>query len=114
MVTEYCLCANDLPTLITDVMGRLVDMLKVLPTASICSITVVIVPLQYFNTRTCQLVLGAGAVEAVGLKAITARHLGELRHCHLPSLTVSPYSSSAAHPPSYHAVHAGHQESLQA
>ena len=29
MVTEYCLCANDLPTLITDVMGRLVDLLKV-------------------------------------------------------------------------------------
>ena len=25
----------------------------------------------------CQLVLGAGAVEAVGLKTITARHLGE-------------------------------------
>ena len=33
--------------------------------------------LQHFNSRTCQLVLGAGAVEAVGLKTITARHLGE-------------------------------------
>ena len=32
---------------------------------------------QYFNARMCQLVLGAGAVEAVGLKTITARHLGE-------------------------------------
>ena len=29
MVTEYCQCADDLPMLITDVMGRLVDMLKV-------------------------------------------------------------------------------------
>ena len=32
---------------------------------------------QFVNSRMCQLVLGAGAVEAVGLKTITARHLGE-------------------------------------
>ena len=32
--------------------------------------------LQMFNSRTCQLVLGAGALQLVGLKTITAKHLG--------------------------------------
>ena len=89
MVTEYCMCANDLPTLVTDVMGRLVDILKVISFFSSSSYsthylenssiieTPLFLLLQYFNSRTCQLVLGAGAVEAVGLKAITARHMGE-------------------------------------
>lgn len=31
--------------------------------------------LQTFNSRTCQLVLGAGAMAAAGLKSITAKHL---------------------------------------
>ena len=31
-----------------------------------------------FNSRTCQLVLGAGALQLVGLKTITAKHLGSL------------------------------------
>ena len=31
-----------------------------------------------FNSRTCQLVLGAGALQLVGLKTITAKHLGIL------------------------------------
>ena len=30
---------------------------------------------QVFNSRTCQLVLGAGALAAAGLRSITARHL---------------------------------------
>ena len=33
--------------------------------------------LQSFNNRTHELVLRAGAMESVGLKTITARHLGE-------------------------------------
>ena len=43
----------------------------------------VFISLQYFNTRTCQLVLGAGAVDVVGLKTITARHLGQCSHQNL-------------------------------
>ena len=30
---------------------------------------------QTFNSRTCQLVLGAGAMSVAGLKSITAKHL---------------------------------------
>lgn len=33
--------------------------------------------LQSFNSRTCQVVLGAGAMRSAGLKNITAKHLGE-------------------------------------
>ena len=33
-------------------------------------------PFQAFNSRTCQVVLGAGAMRSAGLKNITARHLG--------------------------------------
>lgn len=29
-----------------------------------------------FNSRTCQVVLGAGAMRSAGLKNITAKHLG--------------------------------------
>ena len=31
--------------------------------------------LKLFNSRTCQLVLGAGAMQVSGLKSITAKHL---------------------------------------
>lgn len=31
---------------------------------------------QIFNSRTCQLVLGAGALELVGLKTISTKNLG--------------------------------------
>lgn len=32
--------------------------------------------LQHFNSRSCQLVLGAGALQVVGLKTITTKNLG--------------------------------------
>lgn len=44
--------------LTTDTMGKVVEFLKA------------------FNSRTCQVVLGAGAMRSAGLKNITAKHLG--------------------------------------
>ena len=35
--------------------------------------------MQMFNKRTWQLVLGAGALQTVGLKSITAKHLGSVK-----------------------------------
>jgi vacuolar protein sorting-associated protein 54 len=35
---------------------------------------------QSFNSRTCQVVLGAGAMRSAGLKNITAKHLGQFAH----------------------------------
>ncbi|KMZ64859.1 hypothetical protein ZOSMA_349G00070 [Zostera marina] len=57
MLSEYIDICKFLPTLSSEVVHRVVEFLKV------------------FNTRTCQLVLGAGAMQVSGLKSITSKHL---------------------------------------
>ncbi|KAL2623879.1 hypothetical protein R1flu_008124 [Riccia fluitans] len=57
MVAEYIDISNVLPTLATEVVHRVAEILKT------------------YNQRTCQLVLGAGAMQVSGLKSITAKHL---------------------------------------
>ncbi|KAG8190353.1 hypothetical protein JTE90_022002 [Oedothorax gibbosus] len=63
MVIEYCHCAEELPMLAPDLTSRIVELLKA------------------FNSRTCQLVLGAGALKLVGLKTITTKHLALTSRC---------------------------------
>lgn len=63
MVAEYLDIANALPALATEVVHRIAEILKI------------------FNTRTCQLVLGAGAMQVSGLKSITAKHLALSSQC---------------------------------
>jgi len=63
MLVEYCQCVDDTPMLVTDIMNKLFETLKM------------------FNSRTCQLVLGAGALQLVGLKTITAKHLALAARC---------------------------------
>jgi vacuolar protein sorting-associated protein 54 len=55
---DYLRCMSNVPTLTTDTMNRIVDILNL------------------FNSRTCQVILGAGAMKSAGLKNITAKHLG--------------------------------------
>ncbi|XP_021678913.2 vacuolar protein sorting-associated protein 54, chloroplastic isoform X3 [Hevea brasiliensis] len=57
MLSEYIDMNNFLPALSSEVVHRVVEILK------------------FFNTRTCQLVLGAGAMQVSGLKSITSKHL---------------------------------------
>ncbi|CAI0393656.1 unnamed protein product [Linum tenue] len=57
MLSEYIDMNNYLPALSSEVVHRVVEILK------------------FFNTRTCQLVLGAGAMQVSGLKSITSKHL---------------------------------------
>ncbi|KAM3343052.1 vacuolar protein sorting-associated protein 54, chloroplastic isoform X1 [Capsicum galapagoense] len=57
MLSEYVDMNNSLTGLSSEVVHRVVDILK------------------FFNTRTCQLVLGAGAMQVSGLKSITSKHL---------------------------------------
>ncbi|CAN1166557.1 Vacuolar protein sorting-associated protein 54, chloroplastic [Linum perenne] len=57
MLSEYIDMNNYLPSLSSEVVHRVVEILK------------------FFNTRTCQLVLGAGAMQVSGLKSITSKHL---------------------------------------
>ncbi|KAM0938931.1 putative vacuolar protein sorting-associated protein [Dioscorea sansibarensis] len=57
MLSEYLDISKCLPVLAPEVVQRVVEILKL------------------FNTRTCQLVLGAGAMQVSGLKSITSKHL---------------------------------------
>ncbi|AWP05111.1 putative vacuolar protein sorting-associated protein 54-like [Scophthalmus maximus] len=63
MFLEYCQCVNDIPSIATDMLTRLSDFLK------------------HFNSRSCQLVLGAGALQLVGLKTITTKNLALASRC---------------------------------
>ncbi|KAI4460664.1 vacuolar protein sorting 54 [Holotrichia oblita] len=57
LVSEYCVCAYDLPILAVVVGRNLAELLRT------------------FNSRSCQLVLGAGALRTAGLKTITSTNL---------------------------------------
>jgi vacuolar protein sorting-associated protein 54 len=63
MIIEYCQLAEDMPSIAWNVLTQLVELVKL------------------FNSRTCQLILGAGAVQMVGLKTISARHLALASSC---------------------------------
>lgn len=58
IVVEYCQCVVDIPVMSKDILTKTVENLK------------------KFNEGTCQLVLLAGAIKNIGLKTITAKHLG--------------------------------------
>lgn len=51
--------------------------------------------LQCFNSRTCQLVLGAGAMRIAGLKSITAKHLALSCQCINAQLELHPALAQA-------------------
>ena len=57
LMYEYIECASKLPPIAYDVENKLIELFTM------------------FNSKTCQLVLGAGAMQCVNLKAITAKHL---------------------------------------
>ncbi|NXN95623.1 VPS54 protein, partial [Rhinopomastus cyanomelas] len=63
IILEYCQCVDYIPSITTDMLTRLSDLLK------------------YFNSRSCQLVLGAGALQVVGLKTITTKNLALSSRC---------------------------------
>ncbi|XP_054830999.1 vacuolar protein sorting-associated protein 54 [Eublepharis macularius] len=63
IILEYCQCVDNIPSVATDMLTRLSDLLK------------------YFNSRSCQLVLGAGALQVVGLKTITTKNLALSSRC---------------------------------
>lgn len=58
LLLDYLRLVVNLTMLTTDSMSRIIEFLKA------------------FNSRTCQVVLGAGAMRSAGLKNITAKHLG--------------------------------------
>ncbi|XP_039023431.1 vacuolar protein sorting-associated protein 54, chloroplastic-like isoform X2 [Hibiscus syriacus] len=56
-------------------LSEYIDMNHLLPALSLEIVHRVVEILKFFNTRTCQLVLGAGAMQVSGLKSITSKHL---------------------------------------
>ena len=63
LIADYIDLSTQLPALTLDTLQRLLDLLTL------------------FNSRTCQLVLGAGAMHLAGLTSITATHLALSSQC---------------------------------
>ncbi|KAF9918247.1 hypothetical protein BX616_009774 [Lobosporangium transversale] len=73
IVAEYLDILNNISALTTDVMQRIIELLKL------------------FNSRTCQVILGAGAMRSAGLKNITAKHLALASQSLSMFATLIPY-----------------------
>ncbi|KAK6267473.1 hypothetical protein QUC31_011633 [Theobroma cacao] len=61
--------------ILVKMLSEYIDMNHLLPSLSLEVVHRVVEILKFFNTRTCQLVLGAGAMQVSGLKSITSKHL---------------------------------------
>ncbi|ORE06130.1 Vps54-domain-containing protein [Rhizopus microsporus var. microsporus] len=57
MFQDYTKCVYNLENIAIDIVQKLIELLKL------------------FNSRVCQVILGAGAMQSAGLKNITAKHL---------------------------------------
>ncbi|KAF8590066.1 Vps54-domain-containing protein [Ramaria rubella] len=72
-LADYIKLIINLPLLTTDAVGRVIEFLKA------------------FNSRTCQVVLGAGAMRSAGLKNITAKHLALASQSLSIAIALIPY-----------------------
>ncbi|KAF8512270.1 Vps54-like protein-domain-containing protein [Gautieria morchelliformis] len=73
LLSDYVKLIVNLPLLTTDAVGRVIEFLKA------------------FNSRTCQVVLGAGAMRSAGLKNITAKHLALASQSLSIAIALIPY-----------------------
>ncbi|KAG3024408.1 hypothetical protein PC121_g8520 [Phytophthora cactorum] len=77
VVMNYMSCAANFPVLATDVLQRSIEIFRL------------------FNSRTTQLVLGAGAMQIARLKSISARHLALASQSLELSMTLIPHIKAA-------------------
>ncbi|KAI0086385.1 Vps54-like protein-domain-containing protein [Irpex rosettiformis] len=77
LLADYLRVIVNLPTLVTETMSRVIELLKA------------------FNSRTCQVVLGAGAMRSAGLKNITAKHLALASQSLSIMISLIPYVREA-------------------
>ncbi|KAI8982849.1 Vps54-domain-containing protein [Trametes punicea] len=73
LLAEYLKVIVNVSLLTTDTMSRIIELLK------------------SFNSRTCQVVLGAGAMRSAGLKNITAKHLALASQSLAIMISLIPY-----------------------
>jgi len=98
ILSDYITCMAALPALSADIVHRVIEIL------------------QLFNSRTCQLVLGAGARQLMKMKTITARHLALASQCLGLVIRLIPHLRVhlAAHlPPKHHVLLADLDRILQ-
>ena len=99
LLSDYLRFGQAVPALAAEVAQRALELLKV------------------FNSRTCQLVLGAGAMHVSGLKSITAKHLAVTCQCLDAFIALHPILAAAfmrGVPPLRHdMLAAGFQRTLQ-
>lgn len=72
-IANYLQVVVNCSLLTTDLMGKIIEFLKA------------------FNSRTCQVVLGAGAIRSAGLKNITAKHLALASQTLSTMISLIPY-----------------------
>ena len=77
LLQDYAKVVVSLDVIVSDTMNRIVEYLKVSLRSHTLSSCAYSRSSQSFNSRTCQVVLGAGAMRSAGLKNITAKHLGQ-------------------------------------
>ncbi|GAA5891101.1 hypothetical protein JCM8208_003162 [Rhodotorula glutinis] len=77
VLVEYLKVLANVPMLTTDAMSKIIEFMKV------------------FNSRTCQVVLGAGAMRSAGLKNITAKHLALASQALSIMIALIPYIREA-------------------
>ncbi|XP_053672696.1 vacuolar protein sorting-associated protein 54 [Anopheles nili] len=100
IVGEYCRCASQLPVIAPQLGRNVVDLLRM------------------FNSRCCQLVLGAGALHVAGLKTITSSNLAlvsralELVLWLLPHVKRHFRSLDVPHPPTLPPAHTANTNTI--
>ncbi|TIA91236.1 hypothetical protein E3P99_01196 [Wallemia hederae] len=80
------------------VLVLLIDYLRIMiqvPNSATEIMTRIIEVLKQFNSRTCQVVLGAGAMKSAGLKNITAKHLALASQSLSVMVSLIPYIREA-------------------
>jgi vacuolar protein sorting-associated protein 54 len=82
MMEDYIKCMIKLDGMTVDIMQKMIELLKVNNMQSMYDLktfwlSLTFICIQLFNSRVCQVILGAGAMRSAGLKNISARHLGK-------------------------------------
>eukprot|EP00891_Asterochloris_glomerata_P002136 jgi/Astpho2/2136/Aster-x1055 len=99
MLEGYAAFQECVPSHASEAARRAIELLKVRGQteltydSAVCCTDFDLLHVQLFNSRTCQLVLGAGAMQVSGLKSITAKHLALSCQCLSALIALHPVLS---------------------
>ncbi|CAG9534461.1 unnamed protein product [Cercopithifilaria johnstoni] len=81
--------------ILLQIMAQYCDALAVLPEHASELLMCIVELLKNYNSRSCQLILGAGALQLIGLKSISVRHLALSSRCLQLILRFVPFVRTA-------------------